>query len=205
METESKFLKMARNFPEMGRIEIGIFPYLRPMWLSAREWYIRWFGYSMPCREAVDSLKRLLAGSRVVDAGAGTGYWSAIIRHYVPDVTVVACDNRFGRFKRRFRRGKMRMFGIRPVRVRNVNAIQMIQPDTDVFMSWPMYQSYFGYKVAKAVSPGRLLVLISEGRGGCCGNDKMFDYLAAEYDEIETVIIPTFDGIHDYMQVLKKK
>ena len=204
-ESEDEFLRLATSFPEMPCTEIMLQPYLRPMWLSAREAYIRWFGYSIPCLEAVEALKRHFAGSRVVDAGAGTGYWSAIMRRYIPDAVVVACDNRFGKFKRRFRRPTEQVFGIAPVRVRNADAVRMIRPDTHVFMSWPMYQSDFGYKVVRAISPGRRLVLISEGEGGCCGNDKMFDHIEAKYGELEDVIIPQFDGIHDRMQVFVKK
>jgi len=204
-ESEDEFLRLATNFPEMPCAEIMLQPYLRPMWLSAREVYIRWFGYSIPCQGAVDALRRHFSGRRVVDAGAGTGYWSAIMRRYVPGIRIVACDNRFGKFRRRFRRPTEQVFGIAPVRVRNVDAVRMIRPDTHVFMSWPMYQSDFGYKVVKAISPGCILVLISEGPGGCCGNDKMFDHVEAKCDEIEAVVIPQFDGIHDRMQVFRKK
>jgi len=205
IESEDEFLRLATNFPKMPCAEIMLQSYLKPMWLSAREAYIRWFWYSIPCLEAVDALRRHFAGSRVVDAGAGTGYWSSIMRRFVPGITVVPCDNRNGKFNRKFAKGTTSSFGFRAVRVKKIDALRMITSSKNVFMSWPVYDCDFGYRVARRISQGRLLILISEGRGGCCGNDKLFDYLETAYVKIDEVTIPTFEGIHDCMDVFRKK
>jgi hypothetical protein len=77
--------------------------------------------------------------------------------------------------------------------------------DRNVFMGWPPYDNPMAYEVVKAMEIGKFLVYVGEGHGGCTGNDEFFEYLYANFEEVEIEFsIPRWSGIYDGVQVFKK-
>jgi hypothetical protein len=51
---------------------------------------------------------------------------------------------------------------------------------------------------------GNTIVYVGEGEGGCCAGEDFFEFVS-EWNLIETIPIPQWDGIHDYMFVYRRK
>jgi hypothetical protein len=62
----------------------------------ARDEAIRQYGFSIPCKEAVEAVATL---SPLVEVGAGSGYWSRFLRAAGADIvtTDMGCQTEYGR------------------------------------------------------------------------------------------------------------
>ena len=72
-------------------------------------------------------------------------------------------------------------------------------------MSWPPYDEPIGAEVAKRMLPGSVLFYIGEGYGGCTGCDQLHAILNEQFDRLDNVHIPRFDGMHDSLMIYRKK
>ena len=84
------------------------------------------------------------------------------------------------------------------------NHVLKISNISHVFMCWPPMQDWTA-EIVKNIKRGSYLFLIAEGYGGCCGTDEMFDYLNKKFELVDTCQIPQWFGIHDYLQIYKRK
>ena len=207
----SEFMKLANEFPSHPRKEVQYVVDGPAMDIYSsfyvREEYTSKFGYSLPCTEAVEVLKTYLTDSEVLDVGAGTGYWGSLIQHYVHGSYVKAYDCGDPEWKHVFETPTEERFGFKPVPVIKEDAIPVVKehPECNVFMAWPPYWTNFGNQIARAVAPGKILVLIGEGQGGCTGDDDLFATLDDQFDSLEFVKLPQFPTIHDCMEVYQRR
>lgn len=51
---------------------------------------------------------------------------------------------------------------------------------------------------------GNYLIYVGEGHGGCTGDDWFFTKLHADFEEVDSVDIPSWWGIHDHCVIYKK-
>lgn len=157
--------------------------------------------FAIPCKGAIDAIRRHQEGSTapVIDPMAGTGYWAwALCQSGVP---AIAFDKSAGR---KSHYGQKRFPGAKVGKGKACDTIRA-NPDSNVLLSWPPYSSNDGTTAVDAMAPGRVLYYVGEGEGGCCGDDSMFESLKRDFDELEQVDIPQFYGLHDYMQIYRKK
>lgn len=158
-----------------------------------RDWFIDRYGFAVPCREAIDAIA---AHGPVLEVGAGSGMWSRILSHHVD---VVATDIAVGQNAYRQAVGVWH-----PVsQAAAVEAVAAHQRRT-VLMVWPSYNEGWAADVAESMAVGTVLAYVGEGAGGCTGDERFHDMLAQRFTEIADVYLPQFDGIHDYLSVLRK-
>lgn len=158
-----------------------------------RDETIREFGFAIPCAEAMDAIA---AFSPVLEVGAGTGYWSAILKKR--GVDVIASD--IGDNAYTFSTGS-----VMPVEI--IDALSAVRkwPDRNVLMVWPTYEDSWAAQCAQAMRPGRVLALVSEGHGGCVADDALFDTLDRQFEHEQTVMIPVWEGMHDQLTIHRKR
>lgn len=161
--------------------------------LMGRDRVIRDFGFALPCREAIDKLKAL---SPIVEVGAGTGAWAALLAKNGADI--IATDAEFDTGYR-FLSGRF-------CHVSRMNAKNAIRkwPKRNVLMIWPCYRSEWSTEAIREIKPGRTLALISEGEGGCVGTDSLFRNLDVRFKHIERIKIPCWYGIHDRLDIYRR-
>ncbi len=149
------------------------------------------YAWAVPCEEALAVIERHGA---VVEGGAGSGYWTKLLRERGVDVVaydVAPYENRW--------------VGGRWADVLVGSAEQMAQHrDRTLLLVWPPLESSMGLDHVVAHG-GQTVVYVGEGRGGCTGDDAFHDYLDENFDLIEEVSIPRWGGIHDTMMVFRRK
>lgn len=91
----------------------------------------------------------------------------------------------------------------RVVRAEASRAVRLIRrvPGVNLLCSWPSYDNSWCTQALSLLPVGRKFALVSEGPGGCCGDDSLFELLTQDFRRIEEVGIPNFWGIHDYLAV----
>jgi hypothetical protein len=147
----------------------------------ARKAFVRNWGFSIPCAEAVAALRRL---GPIVEVGAGTGYWTALLQgagHDVIATDLVAGTSPYG-------------FAVaRHTDVEQLAALDAVRkyPDRDLFCSWPSEGEPWLAEAIGAMAAGRRLALILDDRGTMTGDE-------------ETVAIPQFPGVCDRLHLYQR-
>jgi len=161
----------------------------------ARKAFRRLWGFSIPCREAAEALCEL---TPLVEVGAGTAYWAALLRNRGADI--IATDpapssNPYGFHTGRF---------VETIQLTAADAIRRYT-DRTVFCSWPSEGEHWAAEAFADIRPGMHLALIGTGRGGVTGNEALFDLLDQDFSLIRSVEIPQFPGITDDLSIYLRR
>lgn len=155
-----------------------------------RDGFIEEFGFSLPCSEALDVLER---HAPILEIGAGSGYWSALMA--CRGIDVVATDPAIEKFK--FETG--RYFPI--VSLQGKTAVRR-HSDRNVFCSWPSLTETWLRQAARAMRPGRTLIVVRED---ATADERTWNYLEMAFRFIGDCRLPCWWGLHDRIEIWKKR
>lgn len=158
---------------------------------SLRNDYIHEYGFAVLNEVAIAAL---LPYGPMLEVGAGTGYWSYELQRAGMDI--VATDPYEGRYG--FKRSWLK---IEPLYA--IPAIQQY-PSRNLLTVWPDYDAPWTGEMLPHFK-GDIIAYVGEGCGGCTGDEAMHRHLEEFFEEIQTVTIPQFWGIHDKLVVYKRK
>ena len=161
------------------------------IWFGHRAELQKKYSWAIPTDTAIDAI--LGCSARVVEIGAGNGYWAHLLASRGADVR--AYDNgswnihgdHFWHQVKRGGPGMLRHF-----------------PGAVVLICWPPYDDPLAYNVANRIRVGQLLVFIGEGEGGCTGDARFFGVLDDHFECLKTINIPQWYGLHDRLWIYKK-
>ncbi len=155
------------------------------------------YAWAIPTAEALDELKR---NQPIVEAGAGTGYWTSLLRKMGVDIVaydivpVPAKDNAW-----HFRANK----SWSDVLAGDESVVEKF-PERTLFICWPPGDDPFAFK-ALSKYEGKTFIYVGEDQGGCNGNDDFFDLLRKDWALKKTIAIPQWPSIFDRMYVYERK
>ena len=131
-------------------------------------------GFPIITVECLDKLVQHIGKKTVFEVGAGTGYLARLLHDR--GVNITAIDSQNGSYTRQqwWENDNVHYF---PIEKLDVTTLQELPGDI-VLMSWPCYESDFAYEVARRLRPGQQLIYQGESKGGCCANDRFFDYMS---------------------------
>jgi hypothetical protein len=155
----------------------------------ARRELCRKYSFAIPNDEAIACLVR---HSPIVEIGAGTGYWAKLVAEAGGDLR--AFDN----FRWKHLKGQFgRWFPVE----RGTPETAGEFPDRTLFLCWPPYNTRMAARalIAHAKTGGQKVIVVGESDGGCTANAEFFGRLEWKYEVTETVDIPQWVGIHDYL------
>ncbi len=152
----------------------------------ARERGHKLYAWAIPTDEALATIAKY---SPIIEIGAGTGYWAALLQERGTDVLA------FDIYQAGPKHTKV-LFG-------SCEEIQN-HPERTLFLCWPPYKTPMAIDCLKAYR-GRYLIYVGEGDGGCTGDDAFHALLCREWKPIEYVKIPRWLTIHDRLVVYERK
>jgi len=171
------------------RLSLGTF--------TKRTELIKKYSFAIPSPEA---LAEIAGYSPLIEIGAGTGYWAALLKAQGADI--IATDL-FPPAKQ-----KNHWHDQEYIHVACVDAGVAVRtyPDRNVFCCWP-YMDNVLHRAAKAMAPGRFLLYIGESEGGCTADDGFFELMGnGSFEAIPAKTrLPQWDGIHDELYVWRRK
>lgn len=131
------------------------------------------------------------SGGRLVDPLAGTGWWAHILGE--AGVDVIASDLEPG--------ANTWSDGLYAT-VSQGDAVDVVphHRNRTLLLAWPPYASDLGERILAAY-PGRRVIYIGEGEGGCCADDGFFEALRRDWAEVDAHVPVQWDGIHDVITV----
>lgn len=163
---------------------------------AARPQLVGKYAWAIPCRAALDVLAK---HAPLVEMGAGTGYWTWLLRKRGVDVAAFDQDpppsgaNHWHAGSESWTK----------IEIGGPSALACFAGHT-LFLCWPPYADPMAAECLKLYR-GNRLVFVGEGQGGCTGDHTFWSLLNDGWEQIEEVTIPQFNGLHDYMQVFARK
>ena len=184
------YLEFYRAMPAAYRrdpsMPISAAELLSPQWLNLKAAIAGHFAWAVPTDEAV--LTILKYSARVVEIGAGSGYWAWMMRQ--AGIKVVAFDTNHA------------LFNWSEVAQGDERAA-LFYPDHALFLCWPPWNSDMAYN-ALTCHGGDYLVYVGEWMGGSA-NPRFFALLASAYEAIDVVNLPQWYNRDDRLMIFRRR
>lgn len=162
--------------------------------------------WAIPAEGALDVLAR---HAPLLECGAGTGYWAALLRARGADV--VACDadppgrpaadtgagtgNRYHDTRRR---------PWTPVGTASAGGAVAANQDRTLFLCWPPHDDDSASYAALRAYRGDVLLYVGGGPGGPTGTVRFHRELELNWSPAEQVALPTWPGLRDRLVVYRR-
>jgi hypothetical protein len=161
-----------------------------------RAWCVRRYSFAVPTDAALATLSRY---APLVELGAGTGYWTWLLRRRGVDCVafdaappdVLPNPNAF------------RPLTWTPVAQGGVEALDA-HTDRTLFLCWPSYRDPFAAH-ALAAYTGSTFIYIGEARGGHTADEDFFTALDHDWRATEHVALPNWPGTRDALTVYRRR
>lgn len=151
---------------------------------SLQSTFVKLFSFAIPTPEAITAIARL--GS-VVEIGAGTGYWSALVAG--TGSRVRAFDDFSWELSPAWY----------PVERGGANSVAELEADV-LLLCWPPYASDMAAR-ALAAFQGRYVAYVGEGEGGCTGDDGFHEALERDWSCGTVIPLLQWPGLHDQLEI----
>jgi hypothetical protein len=174
------------------------------------------YSWAVPDEPALAVIARY-SPNGVVEIGAGGGYWAMLLRERGVDVVAYDPDPE-ATGEHTWHSGR-RWSEV----LRGDHTAVIGHPDRTLFLCWPNYDMSWTDQVIDLFE-GDTVVYVGEGSGGCTGTDRMHallgeqtycphwddepctcDPVQAKFQHVETVEIPQWWGMHDRLNVYKRR
>ena len=162
------------------------------VWRLRDEVAIPTFGFSLPCAEVLDTLAK---HAPILEVGAGTGYWTALMRHR--GIEVIGTDPDL---QHHWKDGVGR-YDPHQARLEAKTAVRRY-PDRTVFCSWPSLNQTWFRQALKAMRRGQCVIVIEED---ACADDRTWNYRDAHFESEEHITVPAWYGCNDRCGVWRKR
>lgn len=132
--------------------------------------------------------------------GAGTGYWASLLQRR--SVEVECFDNAVRPKADQFaavRHGGPDALSRAGMRYSGAGVDERI-----LFLCWPPYEDPMAAQCLERFH-GDTLIYIGEGEGGCTADDKFHEMLDQQWELLENVAIPQWNGLHDSMHIYRRR
>jgi hypothetical protein len=155
----------------------------------------RQYTYAIPSND-IHSKIREFCGDKIIEMGAGTGYWAKYLSQF--EIDVVAFDTIETRSEYC---DDIYYYDIGEGGPEALNLIT----DRALLLVWPPYNEPFAYDCLKAYK-GDNLISVGEGYGGCTGDDTFFNLVEEEWDIVHcNYDCLNFYGISSFETIYKRK
>lgn len=159
---------------------------LSPEWLKFKIAIAGHFAWAVPTEEAVRAVSKY--STRVVEIGAGSGYWAWMMRQ--AGITVAAFD------------AEPPAFTWDKVAQGDERAI-LSSPDHMLFLCWPPWNSDMACNALTGYR-GDYLAYVGEWMAGCA-NPRFFAQLVSTFDAVEQVNIPQWYNRDDRLLIFRRR
>lgn len=161
---------------------------------EVRESFIEKFGFSV----LTDAAIKLIAGYQpIVEVGAGSGYWAYELQKH--GVIVHPTDPCTGRYR------DVNEHWEKWIQVENLTGVEAVRkyPQCTLMTVWPDLSSWAAETLA--AFKAQHVIYVGEGNGGCTGDEAFHTSLSDGFQHVETLPLPVFFGIHDRLEVWKRR
>ena len=161
---------------------------------QARKDLIYRYSWAVPDDKALRIIKRY---SPILEVGAGTGYWSALLRDQGADV--MAFDRNPPRTGRNSYKHRTQYTWIH----QGPAEVSAFFPDRTLFICWPPYDTNMASRALECYQ-GKHVIFVGESWGGCTGDERFHQLLSNDFTLIREYQHPNWGGLHDKLYVYRR-
>jgi len=183
--------------------------------MHKRDEFTKKYAWAIPTEEALEVIEKY---GPLVEMGAGTGYWAYELRkrgvtieaydQYPPngkDWTEAEIEQYYKDHqhpdKNWYHRGAPSWTEV----LRGTpNVLKTYDPEWNLFLCWPPYDTDMA-AYSLGYHRGEFICYVGERDGGCNGDRMFWRLIDRLYHEVETIDIPNWPGIHDYVTIYQRK
>ncbi len=158
------------------------------------------YAWAIPDPEALRYVVEASCG-RLVEIGAGTGYWAQQLSALGVDVVAYDIAPPDGGVKNHWHAKRDETFH---AVLRGDASYAALHEDRTLFLCWPPYADPMASKALHAYRGARL-IYIGEGSGGCTGDDAFHRYLRRCWINVGRFAVTQWSGLHDEIAVYERK
>lgn len=193
----------------------------RDYWLTheIRRFATARLAWAVPTTEALEAIRDAADGRRIVEIGAGRGYWSHLLSEFGAEVRAFDTHgprtdgNNYTEVEPIHRyRLPFQVSGRIASIVANLpeffHPVESGGPDRAadgdlLFLCWPPMSDMA--RVAVECFEGDTIAYIGEDRGGCTADDDFHRVMCDDWREVRVVYIPTWPGIYDALTIYRRR
>ena len=158
-----------------------------------RDFFVHTFSFPVLTNHAIKEISKY---APILEVGAGSGYWAYEFKRR--GIDYIASDKsspkRNGYFPN--------IYWIKPKVLTARRAIRKY-PNRTLLISWPCHMNPWAYNALKEYN-GDIFIFCGESEGGCTANDNFYAYLEKYFEQKDSISIPQWYGIHDYIWIYKR-
>lgn len=167
-----------------------------------RSRYTHTYAYAVPTERALFTINRF---APIIEIGAGTGYWSWLLRQLGTDIVCFdAQPPTRGSDDNRFHRASVCWTEVLPGDERVIDRY----PGRTLFLCWPptgdsmASRTLLNYRGEIFLYVGELPV--ANGAKACTGDDRFFQLLTDSWTQVQTVPLPNWEFCWDRLYVFRR-
>ena len=175
--------------------------------------FIDEYGFAVPSRDAIEKIKSFVGNATVLEIGAGRGLWAKLLQD--AGITVVPTDLHSGKRNTNqqsivhntnpyWSKSKNRKTFTDILHMSHEDALKQFGQHNVLMMIWPPYSCNMAAQALKSFK-GSKFIFGGEGSGGCTADDEFFDMLENQWQKVDTICVPQWEGIHDCVVLYEKK
>ena len=172
---------------------------------AARERLCRPWAWAIPDDKALEIIAQ---HRRIVEIGAGTGYWAALLAARGVDIVAYdaappgsgACACGCELSSNHWHMNAPLRYSVE----RGGSEMAAEHSSRALFLCWPPYSNSMAADCLRAYR-GRFVIYVGEGVGGCTGDDTFHEMLDKDWSVVTEHTLPQWPGIHDYLAIYAKK
>ncbi len=164
---------------------------------KARKELVSRYAWAVPCLEALEEVAK---HGPIIEIGAGAGYWASLLKQLAVDVVTYdshPVGERVNPYHELCAKPWVKVLAGGPEKVAE-------HPERTLFLCWPPYDDDMAVECLRPYT-GDTVLYIGEGEWGCTANAAFHDELNDSFEEERTVWLPNYDGIHDRLEVWKRR
>ncbi len=155
----------------------------------AREGLVKKYAWAIPDKGAIEIIKKY---GPIVEIGAGTGYWSYLMRQV--GIDVVSYDQK--PYNNHFCEGQWAEVK------KGSGSKASLHSDRTLLLCWPPMSNMASQSLN--AYQGNTVIYIGESHGGCTADDKFFEEIHKNWKDVEEYGVPQWPGLHDWLNVYKR-
>lgn len=176
---------------------------------ALRNIYIAKYGWAIPNSAAIKAIVSFMGKDTLLSVGSGKAYWESLIAAELGDKNRVICtdinpgdgDVDIGPD---YSEEGLPSYGMEVTKMNSATAVLTYTDCNVLFTCWPCFCRSAGFSAIRRFK-GDKVVYIGEIRGGCTGDAAFHQNLLRNWDLVERIEIPSWQGIHDSCWLYARK
>lgn len=190
------WLERVGSNDEISILDMGVDRWLKAR--AGREEFCHRYAWAIPDDKALDLMAQ---HKRIVEIGAGTGYWASLLAARGVDIVAYDIAPPPTSEERNHWHSGARVH--HPVMAGGPD-VAAAHPGCALFLCWPPYDSPMAADCLRAYR-GRFVIYVGEGTGGCTADDTFHEMLDKEWGEVVVHRLPQWPGIHDTLAIYARR